>query len=503
MDAAARKRTWIDLFEDLEREHPDVTALSLSGDGGETLSWRDLVRRSAGVSRLFADRGVKQGDVVCIQLPNSIAFVLSVIAAWRLGATVAPLRWDLPAPERAQLVALASPAVSVTQSGSGEGEVSQADVAAALPVDPATLPPSLPAVPAWMTASGGSTGSPKLIAPDVSTAVGEGGMPMAGGASRFSDNTDHRHPVHMVCTPLYHMHGFSLLWRTLTEDFRVVVMPHFETEAFLDLIESERVSFIAIVPTMVVRLVKSPSFRGRDFSSLETVIFGAGATPEWAIREWIEVVGGESLLLGYGMSESIAASFITGTEWLEHPGSVGKPFDVETMVADDDGKPLPPGEVGEVFFRPEGGREQTFRYVGDAKARMLPGGWASVGDLGKLDKDGYLYIMDRRTDMVKTGGANVFVSEVEAALLAHADVADVAVVGLSDPEWGRRVHAIVVLQSGADANEAADRLRSHCKDLLAAYKAPRSFEFVDTLGRTDAGKLNRQALARAREEENA
>ena len=134
---------------------------------------------------------------------------------------------------------------------------------------------------------------------------------------------------------------------------------------------------------------------------------------------------------------------------------------------------------------------------------MLPGGWASVGDLGKLDKDGYLYIMDRRTDMVKTGGANVFVSEVEAALLAHADVADVAVVGLSDPEWGRRVHAIVVLQSGADANEAADRLRSHCKDLLAAYKAPRSFEFVDTLGRTDAGKLNRQALARAREEENA
>ncbi|MEZ5734241.1 MAG: AMP-binding protein [Novosphingobium sp.] len=500
MNGAARKRTWIDLFEDHAREHPDITALSL---GGETLSWRDLVWRSAGVSRIFADRGVKQGDVVCIQLPNSIAFILAVMAAWRLGATVAPLRWDLPAPERAQLVSLASPAVSVTESGSGEREVCAAEIAAVRPIDPATLPSSLPAVPAWMTASGGSTGAPKLIAPDVSTAVGEGGMPIFGGQSRFADNADHRHPVHLVCTPLYHMHGFSLLWRTLAEDFRVVVMQHFETEAFLDLVERERVGFIAIVPTMVVRLVKSASFKGRDFSSFETVIFGAGATPDWAIREWIEVVGGDTLLLGYGMSESIAASFITGTEWLEHPGSVGKPFGVETMVANEDGRPLPPDEVGEVFFRPEGGREQTFRYVGDARARMLPGGWASVGDLGRLDKDGYLYILDRRTDMVKTGGANVFVSEVEAALLAHPDVGDVAVIGLSDPEWGRRVHAIVVLQPGAAPDGAADRLRAHCKELLAAYKAPRSFEFVDTLGRTDAGKLNRQALARAREEETA
>ena len=503
MDETARKRTWIDLFEGYASEHPDTVAITLAGEDGETLSWRDLVWRSAGVARLFADRGVKQGDVVCIQLPNTIAFILATMAAWRLGATVSPLRWDLPAPERAQLMALADPTVTITQAGSGEGEISEAEVAGAAPVDPATLPPSVPATPAWMTASGGSTGSPKLIAPDTSTALGEGGMPMTGGRSNFADNSDHRHPVHLVCTPLYHMHGFALLWRTLTEDFRVVVMPRFETEMFLDLIESERVSFIAIVPTMVVRLMKSPTACGRDFSSLQRVIFGAGATPEWAIREWIDVVGGDTLLLGYGMSESIAASFISGTEWLQRPGSVGKPIGVETLVVDEEGEPLPPGEVGELFFRPQGKTEQTFRYVGNAKARSLPGGWASVGDLGRLDEDGYLYIVDRRSDMIKTGGSNVFVSEVEAALLAHPDVADVAVIGLPDPEWTRRVHAIVQLQPGADSGDADQKLRDHCKQLLAAYKAPRSFEFVETLGRSDAGKLNRQALVRAREEENA
>jgi bile acid-coenzyme A ligase len=134
---------------------------------------------------------------------------------------------------------------------------------------------------------------------------------------------------------------------------------------------------------------------------------------------------------------------------------------------------------------------------------MLPGGWASVGDLGKLDADGYLYIVDRRTDMVKTGGANVFVSEVEAALLQHRDVGDVAVIGLPDHEWTRRVHAIVELRPGVDPAGMDAALRAHCKEHLAAYKAPRSFEFVTHLGRTEAGKINRQALAKEREEEQA
>lgn len=501
MEHEEQGRTWLDRIDELAREHPDAEALLFAGGPEERLSWHDIAWRSAGVARLFAGRGVGKGSVVCIRLPNSVGFVLAALAAWRLGATVAPLRWDLPAPELAQLLELAKPVLTVGKGGGGE-ELPAAELLAAPPADPASLPPSPIASPAWMTASGGSTGAPKLIAPSVDTMIGAGGMRVSGGRSHFADNSHHRHPVQLVCTPLYHMHGFALLFRALVEDFRVVLMEKFEPEAFLGLVERERVAFFALVPTIVVRLLKSPTVKDRDFSSVENVILGAGATPDWAIRELMGLIASEKILVGYGMSESIAASFIRGDEWLARPGSVGKPIGVETLVVDEDGNPLPAGEVGELFFRPIGGGE-AFAYVGEAKARTRPGGWVSVGDLGRLDADGYLYIADRRTDMVKTGGANVFVSEVEAALLAHEDVADAAVIGLSDPDWGRRVHAIVVLRPGCAAEGAEDRLRGHCKALLAAYKTPRSFEFVAGLGRTDAGKINRQELARAREKESA
>ena len=503
MESSARKPTWLDRIEELAREHPELIAITITGDGGETLSWRDLARRIAGIAQLFAERGVKQGSTVCLRLPNCTAFVLGAFAAWRLGATVLPLRWDMPAPEREHVLELGQPVVTVSEMGDVTGEMAAPEMIAAPPLDPASLPPPLPASPAWMIASGGSTGTPKLISPEGDTVLGEGGMRVSGGQSLFADNSDHRHPVHLCCAPLYHTHAFSLLFRTLIEDFRVVLMPKFETEAFLDLVEQERVNFFAIVPTMVIRLLASPTIHKRDLSSLENAILGAGATPDWAVRQWIDVIGGDTLLMGYGMSEGLTAAFIRGSEWLERPGSVGQSLLSDVRVVDEDGKDVPTGEVGELYFRPKGGGEHAFRYFGDATIRSLPGGWASVGDLGKVDGDGYMYIVDRRTDMIVSGGANVFVSEVEAALLGHAAVLDVAVVGLPDPEWGRRVHAIVVPQPGALRDGLDGELRSHSKSMLASYKAPRSIEFVADLGRSEAGKLNRQALVREREGESA
>ena len=495
--------TWLHRIEELARAHPEMTAITLTGEGGETLSWRDLAWRTAGIAQMFTAKGVKQGSTVCLRLPNCTAFVLGAFAAWRLGATVLPLRWDMPAPEREHVLKLGRPVVTVSVAGEVPGELAAPDMLAAPPVDPAGLPPPLPASPAWMIASGGSTGAPKLISPDGDTLLGEGGMRVSGGPSRFADNADHRHPVHLCCAPLYHTHAFSLLFRTLVEDFRVVLMPRFEAEAFLDIVEREKVNFFAIVPTMVIRLLASPTIHQRDLSSVENAILGAGATPDWAVRQWIDVIGGDTLLMGYGMSEGLTASFIRGSEWLERPGSVGQSILSDARVVDEDGNDLSAGEVGELFFRPKGGGEHAFRYFGDAQIRSLPGGWASVGDLGKLDADGYMYIIDRRTDMIVSGGANVFVSEVEAAMLGHPDVHDVAVIGLPDPEWGRRVHAIVVAKPGAFRDGLDQELRQHCKTRLASYKAPRSVEFIDDLGRSEAGKLNRQALAREREGEQA
>jgi bile acid-coenzyme A ligase len=167
------------------------------------------------------------------------------------------------------------------------------------------------------------------------------------------------------------------------------------------------------------------------------------------------------------------------------------------LVVDEAGDPLPAGEVGELFFRPTRGT-RAVRYVGAVEPRTRPGGYVSIGDLGRVDGEGYLYIADRRTDMVVTGGVNVYVSEVEAVLLMHSEVLDAAVVGLPDAEWGRRVHAIVQLVPDADPEAFRDAVRAHCKGHLAGYKVPRTVEVVDDLGRSPAGKLNRRALAEAR-----
>ena len=201
--------------------------------------------------------------------------------------------------------------------------------------------------------------------------------------------------------------------------------------------------------------------------------------------------------MGYGQSESIGSAVIRGDERLIHPGSVGRPSGCQVRVVNDSGDDLPAGEVGELYFRSPGGA-MTFRYVGAPPPRTLPDGSVSTGDLGRVDSDGYLYIVDRRADMIVTGGANVFVSEVEGALLELPAVEDVAVIGLTDPEWGRRVHAIVAVRPG-DAHATAEELQAYCKERLAAYKVPKTFEFVAEIERSAAGKVNRSALASARE----
>lgn len=486
MDETTPLGSWLDRIDQLAREHPQVTALVMAGKSPasghrEVLSWHDLAWRSAGVAYLFAERGVTLGCTVAIQLPSSVPFVLAALAAWRLGATVVPIRWDLSAEDRAQLVAMARPLLIVTADGAGADEIAGVAVAQAPPVDPATLPCSLIAAPAWMTASEALSSTPTLVAPKVTTALGSAsGMGLVGGRSSFADNSHHRHPVHLVCTPLYQMQGFALLFRALIEDFRVILMERFEPEPFLDLVERERVNFVALVPDITMRLLKSPTIVDRDLTSIENVILGAGATPDWAIRALIELTSPETIKLGYGMSEGVAAAFLRGDEWLQHPGSVGKPSGVETLIVDAEGHTVPPGEEGELFFRPLGGTGDSFKYVAEDETHRLPGGWTSSGDHGRVDLDGYLYITDRGDDALASGG-NVFVSEVEAALLQHSDVADVAVIGLPDPEWQRRVHAIVQLRPGVDAAGMDTALRAHAKQHLAAHKTPQSYEYVAEL----------------------
>ncbi len=185
---------------------------------------------------------------------------------------------------------------------------------------------------------------------------------------------------------------------------------------------------------------------------------------------------------------------ISGTEWLEHPGSVGKPTaDRRLRVLDADGNECPPGQVGEIFMLPAKGPGTTYRYLG-AETQATDDGWESLGDLGWLDEDGYLFMADRKTDMIVSGGVNVYPAEVEAALDAHPDVRSSAVIGLPDDDLGQRIHAIVDSPAGILEEELYFHLAKH----LARYKIPRSYEIVKEPLRDDAGKLRRSALREAR-----
>jgi bile acid-coenzyme A ligase len=281
----------------------------------------------------------------------------------------------------------------------------------------------------------------------------------------------------------------------------VVVMTRFDPLRSLELIEKHRVDWVLFVPTMMQRIWRLPEADRKrfDLSSLRRVMCTGAPSPAWLKRAWIGWLGPEKIYEAYGGTERIAGTLTSGTEWLERPGSVGRPTGGRRIrIQRPDGSECAPREVGEVFMLPPGGRGSTYRYLG-AEATASADGWESLGDMGWLDEDGYLYLVDRKADMILVGGANVYPAEVEAALDAHPAVRSSAVIGLPDEDLGSRIHAIV------DAPEpvAEEALREHLARHLVQYKIPRSFEFVDEPLRDDAGKLRRSALRQARlEKEN-
>jgi bile acid-coenzyme A ligase len=227
-----------------------------------------------------------------------------------------------------------------------------------------------------------------------------------------------------------------------------------------------------------------------DLSSLRTVWHMAAPCPAWLKEEWINWLGAKKIWELYGGTEGQARTTLDGEEWLKHRGSVGRVHESgEIKIFDSEGRELPPGETGEVYMRRAAIVPETYRYIG-AEARKIHDGWESLGDMGWFDEDGYLYLADRRSDMILVGGANVYPAEIEAALEEHPMVQSCAVIGLPDDDLGNRIHAVV--QRRGEVNES--ELLAHLADRLVTYKRPRSIEFVTEALRDDAGKIRRSAL---------
>jgi bile acid-coenzyme A ligase len=295
---------------------------------------------------------------------------------------------------------------------------------------------------------------------------------------------------------MYHTNGFATLFSLLAGD-RLVVLEKFDAARIVDLIEAHGVTTFTSTTLMLQRIADLPDIDERDLSSLVWILQGAAVISETLVRRWIDLIGAERFYQSYGMTEGIGLCAIRGDEWERHPGSVGRGYrETEIRILDPDGNDLPPGTTGEIYMKsPSSG---MFRYLGGAP---LPprtvDGFSTGGDLGWLEPEGYLHIVDRRVDMIITGGANVFPAEIESALIDHPGIADVVVIGLQDPEWGKRVHAVIEPADPASP-PTEDDVRAYAKSRLAAYKVPKSVEFVDAIPRSEATKVSRAALIEAR-----
>ena len=449
----------------------------------EHLTWAELDAASNRLARAYRRLGVRENDYVTIALPNGIEFFIASFAVWKAGATPQPVSAKLPKYERDQIIDLAQPSLVV---GVGQDEHPNfARVAGGFSADAESSEPltATPAASFKAMTSGGSTGRPKLIvsatpavwSPDQDFLQ----MPIGGSV--------------LVPGPLYHNGPFMWAMIALFKGNRVTITTRFDAESTLRLIEEQQVELLYLVPTMMQRIWNLPEAVRRRYAlgSLKVLWHLAAPCPPWLKEAFMDWLGADVIWELYGGTEGQGGTVITGPEWLEHRGSVGKPNPGCRMkIVNEAGEELPTGEIGEIFILPDTGQGSTYHYIG-ADPKAIEGGWESLGDLGYMDEDGYLYLTDRQTDMILSGGANIYPAEVEGAVESFPGVRSCAVIGLPDADMGNIVHAIVDAPNGGVDEEA---LLAHLAERLVRYKIPRSVELTDQPLRDDAGKLRRKQL---------
>lgn len=452
-------------FAHLADEAPDAVAVRC---GDEVLTRRELDLRSNRVARAWSDR-VGHDDLVTISLPNGVDFVVACAATWKLGATPQPLSPRIGPGERGAILELARPAL-VVDVASVEGGLEASDDDSPLPDLAAT---------SWKApTSSGSTGRPKIV-----RAAAPATVDPDGRVAPFVP----REAVQMVAGPLFHAAPFVYAMRGLMTGHELVVLPRFDATAALEAIQRHGVTWTMLVPTMMHRIwrLDADVRESYDVSSLESMLHMGARCAPWLKRAWLDWLGPERVVEVYAGTESQGLAMITGVEWLEHPGSVGRGISgSEFAVRRPDGTRCEPGEVGEIVMRRDG--PPTYTYVG-AEADVRDG-WHTLGDAGWIDPDGFLFVGDRLDDVIVTGGVKVQPADVEAVLEEHPDVRSAIAVGRDDDERGQVVHAVVDVDA-AEVTEAD--LRAWTRERLDPEKRPRSWQLVREPLRADTGKVRR------------
>lgn len=460
----------------IARNDPDRLAV-IDVDGTKVRAG-DLLALANQVSHGLRERGLTAGDVVAGTLRNGLDALVMYLATGQTGLYWVPVNWHLTEAEIGYIVSDSDARLVVR---------GPADVAALALGNPVTDPPDRTyGQVMWYTS--GTTGFPKGVLRPRSSRTPEEVMPaflwFVGEVLDLRPGDD----VHLVTSPMYHSAPCAHAGFALHMGHTVVIAPRFDPEPVLELVEKHRVTNAMMVPTMFHRMLRLPEEvrRGYDVSSLRQVIHTAASCPvavKQAMMDWL----GPVLYEYYGSTESTIAFAVKPHEWLAHPGTVGRPVPtMEARVLDENGQDVPPGTPGMVYVKSS---LNTFEYRKDPEktAAAKRGDWYAPGDIGYLDPDGYLFLLDRRTDLIVSGGVNIYPAEIEAALLTHPAVVDAAVIGVPDEEWGHSVVALVQTSEKVPEEE----LREHLEPRLARFKHPRVIEFRDDLPRTPTGKLSR------------
>jgi long-chain acyl-CoA synthetase len=490
----------------LAAREPERPALIVPGQ--EPVTFRELAAATNRLSNALRGIGIGNGDAVASLQYNGPEHFEVYLAALQIGTHFVPVNTHLAAAEVAYIVGDSGARVLIASSGLAQSLESVAD---SLPEqryvvgDPvlgwksyeslkaaAADSPPPERVAGWLMGyTSGTTGRPKGVRRPIIDVEPE--LFIQGSAGLLAGFGLVPGPgVHLACSPLYHAAPGHFSLQCLHLGHTVVIHQKFDAEAVLADIERYRVTNSQLVPTHVHRLLRLPAdVRAKyDLSSLQVLLVaGAPFSPEEkrAAIEWLGLVVWEYLAATEGI-----VSRVSPQEALEHPGTVGRPDAVKLL--DEDGTEVPTGEAGTIWFP----SLAPFEYYHDSaktEAAVTPDGWVTVGDIGRLDDDGYLYMLDRRVDLIISGGVNIYPAEIEQRLITHPAVADVAVVGVPHPDWGQQPVAIVQTEDGwaGDARLIAE-LDAYCRAALASLKCPARYEFHEFLPRTPSGKLLRRVL---------
>ena len=494
------------------RTQPDKIAYQMAGSG-ETLTYAALDDRSNRGAQAFRALGVAQGENIALLFENNLDFLSLVWAAQRSGLFYTAVSRHLTASEIAYIVgdcgakvailsvkyadllpALQAEIPDVRFFLCGEAVAEDLDWRAFEAKQPAE-PIADEAAGADLLYSSGTTGRPKgitrtftpspidTVIPALMTVLCE---TMAGMGPET---------VYLSPAPLYHAAPLRISMMAVMFGGTAIIMERFDAEEMLRLIETHRVTHTQVVPTMFVRLLKLPEdIRARyDHSTLQVAFHAAAPCPKEIKARMIDWWG-PILIEFYAGSEANGVTLTTTQDWLDHPGTVGRSLVGRIVVVDDDGNELPAGETGNIYF--DSGIE--FAYRGDpekTKKAYLRPGCSTIGDVGYVNDAGFLFLTDRASYTIISGGVNIYPQETEDVLTAHPDVADVAVFGVPNEDLGEEVKAVVQLEPGVAASDAkAQELIDYCRERLSHVKAPRSVDFRESLPRTPTGKLVKRKL---------